>query len=286
MQTALLKYISELVGSEIVEYQPISGGDISHVYRLDTKDARVVVKASADISALKMFEAEQAGLQAIKQTNSIKVPEVLFCDHFEKTSFIGMEFVETRKARAHDFLRLGEQLGTLHQNTSIFFGWDENNFIGSLSQLNKKTSNWSSFYVSQRLVPQIQMAKAKGFMSDFDQRSYDKMYLVVEDLCPPVEPALLHGDLWSGNYLISSNGVPHLIDPAVYFGHGEVDLAMTQLFGGFSEIFYAAYAECHPPLPGAEERKDLYQLYYLLVHLNLFGGSYYSAVKKIVDKYF
>ncbi|NND33420.1 MAG: phosphotransferase [Saprospiraceae bacterium] len=286
MRAALLAHVSEFVGSQILHHQPVSGGDISAVYRLDTSLQTLLIKVSDDRSAKNMFRAEQTGLDAIRKTDTVRVPEIFGLGQFEQTSFLIMEFVDSRKARSEDYALLGQQLAQLHENSTTLFGWPENNFIGSLPQSNDQTENWSLFYVEQRLLPQIELAKVKGLISDFDRHKSERMKSVCKDLLPPVPPALLHGDLWSGNYLISADGIPYLIDPSVYFGHSEIDLAMTRLFGGFSDAFYAAYAECKPPQPGMQERIDLYQLYYLLVHLNLFGISYYGSVEKILDRYF
>jgi fructosamine-3-kinase len=166
------------------------------------------------------------------------------------------------------------------------FGWSSPNYIGSLPQSNKVTNSWASFYQEERLQPQLQLALDKKWLAQEDVPSTSLMMEKLQQLLPAAKPSLLHGDLWGGNYLISASGIPYLIDPAVYYGHQEVDLAMTRLFGGFDTSFYDAYNELLPPNDGWQDRTGLYQLYYLLVHLNLFGSSYLNSVLKWLRYYF
>ncbi len=180
----------------------------------------------------------------------------------------------------------GQQLGHLHKISTSQFGWDSDNFIGSLHQSNKTHDTWPDFYVSERLLPQLQLTVDQGLLSVGDVPSEHTMLSVMATLCPQVKPSLLHGDLWSGNYLISKDGIPYLIDPAVYRGHSEIDIAMSKLFGGFGASFYQVYNEVIPADNFSNDRIKIYQLYYLLVHLNLFGRSYYSGVKAILKSYF
>ena len=174
----------------------------------------------------------------------------------------------------------------MHQHSSEFFGWDTNNYIGSLPQRNTKDQSWVMFYIEQRLSPQFDMARTQGLLSEGEIPSVDKMKKVLGEILSDVKPSLLHGDLWGGNYLISAKGIPYLIDPAVYYGHSEVDIAMSQLFGGFSSAFYDSYERVMPLDKLSEDRIKIYQLYYLLVHLNLFGRSYFSSVNAILKSYF
>jgi fructosamine-3-kinase len=275
-----------LLGLQILQLQPIAGGDISTVYRIETKNQQFIVKSSVSQSANEMFQAEKNGLEVIRSCNTIKVPEVFFFNRHANTSFLIMEFVDSKRALPGDFTRLGEQVAELHKNSDLYFGWQQDNFIGSLPQLNRRADSWSSFFVLQRLFPQLKLAISQKLLDKNDLPNIEKVIEICESLFSPFRPALLHGDLWSGNYLISKEGIPFLIDPAVYYGHSEVDLAMTRLFGGFNQAFYDAYDNSLPPQTGRGERCELYQLYYLLVHLNLFGRSYYSSVKRIIDRYF
>jgi fructosamine-3-kinase len=196
-----------------------------------------------------------------------------------------MEYIPSRSARPEDLARLGEQLAALHQCTADTFGWEHDNFIGSLPQPNRSRPDWPSFYARERLWPQLRMARRAGLLTIAETPELPAIEAVCRDLLPTARPALLHGDLWGGNYLIAHTGDPVLIDPATYYGHGEVDLAMSRLFGGFGPSFYAAYEAVRPTPAGGEDRNELYQLYYLLVHLNLFGSSYYSGVNRILRRW-
>jgi fructosamine-3-kinase len=191
-----------------------------------------------------------------------------------------LKFIETKRTTADQFAVLGQQLAALHKTTNDTFGWPRDNFIGRLPQRNFQNVDWTTFYLESRLIPQLKMSQNHGLFDSSDIPEDSRMVEVCEELFSGVTPSLLHGDLWSGNYLISTDGTPYLIDPAVYYGHSEVDLAMSLLFGGFGESFYAAYHEIIPATPGMDERIGIYQLYYLLVHLNLFGAPYYERVKQ------
>ena len=234
-----------------------------------------------------MYLAETSGLEALSKINAIAVPKVLGYGKLTIGGFILMEYIEPKRAEKEDMELFGHQLGALHSNaTTVPFGWEADNFIGSLQQSNRRHSRWSEFYVAERLLPQIRLARGTKRLSNEEIPSESILLKTCEGLFPEIDPSLLHGDLWSGNYLIAQNGIPYLIDPAIYFGHHEVDLAMTRLFGGFDSIFYNAYSEHFPKVGGEKERIDIYQLYYLLVHLNLFGSSYKSSVIRILRHYF
>jgi fructosamine-3-kinase len=181
---------------------------------------------------------------------------------------------------------LGKQLANLHLNKSKTFGFNTDNFIGTLPQSNTTHHNWVDFYVEERLVPQLKIAIQRHLLTPAEVPDLSTMKLKTVDIFKYVQPSLLHGDLWSGNYLISKDGIPYLIDPAAYYGHSEVDIAMSLLFGGFDNSFYEAYHAVIPKETDTIARIELYQLYYLLVHLNLFGSSYYNSVKRITNKYF
>ena len=264
----------------------LSGGDIATSFLLRTPKARFLLKTHHASHALEMFLVEKLGLETIANTNVIKTPTIYFCDRFQNTAFLVMQYIDVKKPSKKDFERLGHGLAQLHKFSSDLFGFSIDNYIGSLPQSNFQHHDWATFYFKERLKPQIEMARNKKLLSSYEIPGEDHMGEVCSRLLQEVTPSLLHGDLWSGNFLISENGDPYLIDPSTYFGHHEVDLAMTKLFGGFGDAFYSAYHEHWPSLSGSVERNDLYQLYYLLVHLNLFGISYYSSVKRILDRYF
>mgnify|MGYP000610332279 CR=1 FL=1 len=203
----------------------------------------IFCKLNNSSAAKSMFEAEEEGLKAIDKTKTVKTPIVYAVNALEKGACLLMEYVASKNPESKDLEMFGVQLAAMHQTSSDFYGWDNPNFIGNLLQSNHKHPNWVSFYVKERLDSQLQTAVRRGFLTKEEVPSIDKLQSVISSYCTGIKPSLLHGDLWSGNYLISENGEPYLIDPAVYFGHSEIDLSMSRLFGGFSSSFYAAYFE-------------------------------------------
>ncbi|MGB5437884.1 MAG: fructosamine kinase family protein [Maribacter sp.] len=287
LSSSFKTHISQVLDCPIKKIEPVSGGDISTTFCIYTPTERFFCKVNDSAIALDMFHSEKAGLECIQQTNTIRVPQILGCGKYEGRSFLLMEFIESKSPNEKDMDAFGHQLAKMHScDGGDLFGWDRDNFIGSLPQSNNNHSDWPSFFVFERLLPQLKMANENKLLSLEEIPSENALLKGCLLFFPKVRPDLLHGDLWSGNYLISTLGDPYLIDPSVYFGHAEVDLAMTRLFGGFSSRFYDAYREYIPSEAYENERKDIYQLYYLLVHLNLFGKSYYPSVMRLLKTYF
>lgn len=258
----------------ILRIIPVAGGCISETYRIETGDGPIFLKHHPKAPA-GMFAAEADGLRALAMAaaGALRVPAVLAMDGAgDGARWIALEWLEPG-ARGPGFgERLGRGLAALHRASGGGWGWTRANFIGPLPQDNRPTTTWAELWRDRRLAPQLAMARDAG-----PAREWDRLLNRLPELLAPAEEdgaSLLHGDLWSGNVL-SAAGEPALIDPAVYRGHREVDLAMAELFGGFDTRFHAAYREAWPLLPGyAEVRRPIYQLYYLLVHVNLFGGGY------------
>lgn len=286
MDPTFKEHIANRLNESIQNFHHVSGGDISQAFKIATEHNDYFIKINATENALNLFQAEAYGLELIRNTNTIKTPQVLFCDTFKNSAFLLMEFVDSKTPSGLDFKNLGLQFSQLHQITSEEFGLDQDNVIGSLPQSNTKSSSWLEFYTTERLIPQLQLAKQSGLLLPKECPSENIIKDRLESLFSNIKPSLLHGDLWSGNYLISKKGEPYLIDPAIYFGHHEVDIAMTKLFGGFGKAFYDSYHSIFPEDQQTSSRTDTYQLYYLLVHLNLFGTSYYPSVSTILKKYF
>ncbi|WP_297795314.1 fructosamine kinase family protein [uncultured Eudoraea sp.] len=278
--------IGLLLGTKINKCVPVSGGDISRAFVLYTTADRVFCKINSSAAARSMFEAEADGLDAISKTKTLKTPNVYAVGELEEGACLLMEYVPSKSPDPEDLEVFGAQLAAMHQTASPYFGWENSNFIGSLPQSNQKHDNWVSFYINERLIPQFQLAIHQKLLAKNEIPGSIKLQTVISSYCSDVNPSLLHGDLWGGNYLIAENGAPYLIDPAIYFGHSEIDLSMSRLFGGFGSAFYKAYYEINPCQPGESNRMAVYQLYYLLVHLNLFGRSYYQSVKNIVNTHF
>ena len=286
MQQVIRDTLSSYLKAELKQIQPISGGDIAEAFVVHTTTDRFFVKHQKGKQALAMLKAEQLGLETIAATNTIATPQVIDCISYDHGALLLLEYITPKAATTSDFSRLGDGLAALHRCSSNTFGFAQDNFIGSLPQLNSQHQDWSSFYIHERLLPQLLLAQSKELLEQNEIPNITVMEERCKALFQKVQPSLLHGDLWSGNYLISENGTPFLIDPAVYYGDREVDLAMTQLFGGFDLPFYQAYHNTFALENGANERVELYQLYYLLVHLNLFGRSYYGSVIRLLKSYF
>jgi len=281
-----LSYIADKISGEILSAKPLSGGDISSAYLLETGEKSYFLKVNHRPFALEMFHAEQKGLQAIAETHTIAVPHVDLVDSFEGTSFLLMEYIKSKRPDGADYRRLGAELAQLHQCTQADYGFSEDNFIGSLQQSNRAHPTWPSFYWAERILPQLKRAHSENHLSQKEIPADDKAITLFTDCFGDVKPSLLHGDLWGGNFLIATDGTPYLIDPALYYGHAMVDISMSLLFGGFGAEFYDAYHQIIPKPARYVEQIELYQLYYLLVHLNLFGSSYYSPVSSILRSFF
>lgn len=286
MDMELENAIAHLLGSPIKTIRPVTGGDISQAFLLETDTGPFFCKIHHGASAIDMFRAEKKGLEAIAKTGVLRTPAALLCEELNGVAVLILQFIETKRPTGSEMHAFGAGLAALHNLPQEYFGWGHSNYIGSLPQSNKVHTSWAMFYLNERLGPQFQMAREKGLLLAKEIPGDGAIQTLLEDLCNHTTPSLLHGDLWNGNYLISQTGHAYLIDPAVYCGDSGVDLAMSRLFGGFGHEFYRGYESIRPRKDGAAEREDIYQLYYLLVHLNLFGRSYHDAVMKIVNRFF
>jgi len=232
-----------------------------------------------------MFIAEAKGLSILRSAKALAVPEVIHTGLAGPFQFLLLQFIE-EAARGGDYWRdFGSGLAALHKNSAREFGLDHDNFIGSLPQKNKQGSSWAQFFIEQRLKVQLKISRDQGRIDNALSKKLDATFIRIPEWLPEEPPSLLHGDLWSGNLMTTSRGGPCLIDPAVYYGNREADLAMTQLFGGFDPSYFESYNEMYPLASGYRERLDLYNLYPLLVHVNLFGGGYKSQVEKVVNRF-
>ena len=283
LPNSLLSWMDEQLNVTTQSLHALSGGDISTVFRAATNHGDLLIKVNAGTNGLQMFEAEKIGLKTIGQTKTIRSPETYFIGKQDSYAVLVMEYIPTKSPTGKDLEKLGHQLAQLHLTKGDFFGGVKDNFIGSLPQSNNNHTTWPTFYVQERLWPQLELALKLNRLSEHEIPSKEQLLQRTTDLMDHYQSSLLHGDLWSGNYLIHENGTPYLIDPAIYYGHHEVDIAMTQLFGGFGPNFYNAYQESFAEYTISPKRIEWYQLYYLLVHLNLFGRSYYSGVIRILN---
>ena len=267
---------------KVVSAYTLSGGDINSAFRLQDDDKSYFVKLNrADL--VTMFEAEFAGLQDIANTQTVRIPAPIVCGKTSEHSFLVLENLEFGCSdKASDCL-LGRQLAFMHQLKQPYFGWHRNNTIGSTLQVNSQSDDWLSFWREQRLGFQLKLAANKGYGSTLQangERLCSDMAMLFDNYLP--QPSLLHGDLWAGNAAADKHGCPVIFDPACYYGDREADLAMTELFGGFSQDFYAAYQAIWPLDHGYAVRKIFYNLYHILNHLNLFGGGYLRQAESMM----
>jgi len=266
---------------KLKSYTKLTGGDTNQVYRVRCEVKEIVLKLQTKAIASDLFLAEAKGLALIKASKSFTTPEVLAHGILDDTPYLILEYVAGGETPAKFWEQFAVSLTALHKTTQITYGLDHDNYIGALRQYNSPERTANNFYLNQRLIPQFRLAASNGFTFN----NLDLFYKKTLQLIPDEAPALIHGDLWSGNYLASEKSHPVLIDPAACFASREMDLAMMHLFGGFPSSVFNLYQEAFPPPDGWEERVPLYQLYYLLVHLNMFGSSYLSRVNNILEHY-
>lgn len=274
--------------TQIVGKQPVYGGDINRAFRLTLSDGRAVFMKSNAPKNLSFFEAEAKGLEALRQTKTIGVPEVSGIGVDKDMSFLLLEFLDPAPKIDGYWETFGRELAALHRadcrHLAENFGFPEDNYIGATPQINAPTVRWVDFFRERRLLPQLEMADR--YFDTNTRRLCAKLLDKLDSyLSEPEFPSLLHGDLWSGNSAPGPDGKAWIYDPAAYVGHYEAELAMTELFGRCPEAFYRAYSEITPIDGGYRDRKDLYNLYHLLNHLNLFGGSYLGSVQGILRRY-
>jgi len=262
----------------------VSGGDINKTYVLRDGLKAYFIKIN-DARLLSMFEAEWQGLNEIASTQTIRVPLPLSCGLVQGYSYLLMEHLNLKSSSPATERLLGEQLAQLHRIEQPYFGWFLDNTIGSTPQLNKKNDSWAAFWQSRRLEFQLDLAKDNGFSGSIQSKGQlllDKLDNYFEDYHP--QPSLVHGDLWGGNASVDESGIPVIYDPACYYADREVDIAMTELFGGFGSDFYAAYNDIYALDSGYQTRKTLYNLYHILNHLNLFGSGYLGQTENMLTK--
>ncbi len=267
----------------------VSGGDINDSFKLTDKNNKHWFVKTNKPSLLSMFEAESLGLQALNASNSFRLPKSICYGKNEQYAYLVLEYVDLSAHISHQLT--GQALAKMHlfrplltDNTSRFFGWQRDNTIGSTPQPNQYHQDWLSFWKQQRLLFQLNLAKSNGYPStDYESglKLAENLKAFFTNYSP--QPSLLHGDLWSGNCASDAHGNPVIFDPAVYWGDRETDIAMTELFGGFNQDFYAAYNADYPLDPGYATRKQLYNLYHILNHFNLFGGGYASQAARMTN---
>jgi protein-ribulosamine 3-kinase len=268
-----------------LQFSGSTGGCINEGGVIKTSVGPFFVKWNSRNKFPGMFAAESTGLKLLSKSRGLHIPEVIAVGEVGAFQFLILSHIESAKKNEFYWEELGEGLADLHRITSPSYGLDHNNFIGSLDQENTPSTSWIQFFIHQRLEKQLKLMEHNGYEGNNLRSRMERFYNKLPDLLCEEKPALLHGDLWSGNIMSNQFGKPCLIDPAVYFGHREVDLAMTRLFGGFAAEFYSSYRNAYPLENGFEDRLKIYTLYPLMVHVNLFGSSYLSQVNNILDRF-
>lgn len=274
--------IEAALGDTITSQNAVHGGDINQAQKLSLDSGNTVFVKWNEDAPDKMFETEAKGLKLLRSAETkLVIPKSLGYSQ----NYLLLEWVKEGGGKPDSSYRFGAELSKLHRTSGSFYGLDHDNFIGRLKQSNTKHSNWPDFFALERIEPQIKMGVESGKLPRSVLREAEQFYKKLGSFFPREKPALLHGDLWSGNFMFSRTGEASIYDPAAYFGHREMDLAMTRLFGGFSADFYKGYDEHFPLEPGFDERVTLYNLYPILVHANLFGGSYCRQAENIIKNY-
>lgn len=279
-------HISDCTGKpfELIDVQALSGGDINSAFRLQGREATYFVKMNHP-PLLAMFAAEQAGLEEILASKTLRAPLPIVSGATASHAFLVLEHLQWGPSTTASSRLLGQQLAQMHQQTQTYFGWHRDNTIGSTPQPNPHYLDWPAFWHEQRLGFQLELAKAQGHrgrLQTLGERLCGQLHAFFSDYHPM--PSLLHGDLWGGNVAVDQQGRPVIFDPACYYGDREADLAMTELFGGFDRDFYAAYQAVWPLAQGFASRKILYNLYHVLNHLNLFGAGYVRQAENMLEK--
>jgi len=263
----------------------VPGGCINVVYRIETTHGPFLVKTNHARKFPNMFAAEAAGLQLLKANCNLKIPELIWQGEVDNTAILILEYIESGKRIKNFFEDFGNKIASMHKCTSEYYGLDNDNYIGSLNQFNKKSNDGVAFFISQRLMPQIELAISNNKIDNKAVNDFEKLFMKLNQLLPAEPASLIHGDLWSGNFITDANGMTCIFDPAVSYSYRESDIAMTKLFGGFESAFYEGYNDVFLLQKNWQNRIELFNLYPLMVHVNLFGGSYLNQCREILKQY-
>ncbi len=268
--------------SEVGKIRPLLGGDIHDVFRFTVDGKRYAIKVNRGMPQ-DVFEKEAKGLKALEGISRLHVPHVVREGEADGRSFLMMDYIESGRHPVP--VEFGQELATLHQEFGDSFGWVEDNYLGSLTQQNGRSDNWVEFFTINRLQARVKELRDANSIGTSETAVFDQLESRLDQFMPVEKPSLLHGDLWSGNTLVDIEGNAYILDPAVYYGHREIDLAMMRLFGGYSTDVFEAYNDAYPLESGAQERVSLFQLYPILTHAVLFGGSYVDKSVRIAKRY-
>ena len=281
-----MSHIESILNEKVISSSSVGGGCIADSRKITTESGREFFLKSMN-PGNHIFHCEANGLKELDKAQALRVPSVVATTD----DFLLLEYI-SQGVRTNDFFeKFGQKLARLHRFRAGYFGFFEDNYIGATSQLNipdaREAQDWTAFYFNKRLLFQYKLVERNGFASPRLKNGFMKLESSIDSILKGSEeqPCLLHGDLWGGNYLCDENGEAVLIDPAVYYGHREADLAMTRLFGGFPVAFYESY-HCEYPLPADwKYRENIYKLYHVMNHLNLFGTGYLQEAEQLLNFY-
>ncbi len=281
----LKRRLEEILGKSIINTSGLGGGCIANAQKVETADGGCYLLKSGGLYG--MFPKEANGLKEIAKSRTIAVPDVIAADD----DFLLLSYIQSGPISPDFFRDFAFSYAQMHRYTNGQYGFYENNYIGETKQLNipsdKEANDWTRFFFNKRLLYQFKLAESNDYVKQEMRQAFSKIEDNIDLIIGTSKeaPSLLHGDLWGGNYIAAQGGKVVLIDPAVYYGHREADLAMTKVFGGFPPAFYQYYNEAFPLLDGWEYRENIYRLYHILNHLNLFGSSYYSEALQLMRFY-
>lgn len=288
IQSAIRQKLKEKFSSttDEIHFSSVRGGCINKTHKINFDKQEFFCKINSATKFPHLFEREANGLKLIAQQQIIKVPEVIDCFETNDQQILLLEWIHEGKRTENFWRKFGQQLASLHQSSNDQFGLNEDNYMGSVPQSNQRTNNWTDFFIQQRLQPLINQCLSQKLLSSKHQAQFENLYKQLPNIFDDKQkPSLLHGDLWSGNFMCNENLEPVLIDTAVYFGHPSIDLGMTILFGGFRSGFYEAYNYHSPLASNYKLQCEVCNLYPLLIHLLLFGQSYLSQIEKTLNRY-
>ena len=284
MNKEIIHAIAAACNIALTGYREVSGGDINKAYCLHASDQKFFLKLNDAGLLPDMFKKEAYGLEALRNHSTLMVPATIAEGTLYGQQWLLLQWIEKGPFHKNSMKNFGAALAFMHRNSHAYFGWPHNNYIGSLHQVNTQHHHWHTFYTECRINVLVKQLFDRGLFSTADMAAAAIFCKQTAHLFPQEPPSLLHGDLWAGNYMIDTNGAAAIFDPAVYYGHREMDLAMTKLFGSFDDSFYNAYHDVYPLQQGWQQRLYAGQLYPLLVHAVLFGGHYIMRVKEIIQK--
>ena len=279
------RIVEDFLKTNEFEIKPLAGGDINQAYAVKRKGDIFFLKLNDAKKFPQMMEKEADGLKALAKHSQFKIPQVLSGGTQENIQYLFLEYIQSGRGRSNFWTDFGTKLANMHRVSDPHFGWPTANYMGSIRQENTRCHSWQEFFANYRVLPLSQMLFRAGAFSSRDVDQAEKLCSRLEALFPHESPAFIHGDLWSGNFMIDNAGLAVLIDPAVSFSHREMDLGMTQLFGGFPEDFYRSYEDTYPLEKNWKQRLPLAQLYPLLIHAVLFGGSYVRRCQSIMARF-